>query len=63
MNDKEKELMAFANELHHTAELVEASLIRKRGQKSTSKRARVLLIGIKKQITGIKRMLMEVAEA
>lgn len=54
-----KELLDFAQKLHHAAELVEAVTIPKHGQKATAKRMRVELNEIKKMITPIKKITME----
>jgi len=61
MDEKtQKELLKFADELHKTAELIETTVNRVYGRKSVGQRARVALNDIKKQITHIKRLTMEI---
>jgi len=59
---KKKELISFAADLHHAAELLETAAQGNRGWKAAGQRARVSLTEIKKKITGIKRLTMDEAQ-
>ncbi len=54
-----KQVLGFANKLVTTAEMLRLSAIKRRGQKAVGKRARLALNEIKKEISNIKRKILE----
>jgi len=54
-----KNIEKFADTLSETAEMLRLSCVKRRGQKAVGRRARVALSGIKKDITDIKKEIME----